>query len=138
MAGPVSPVDHSATPAQPLIWSVTGSPAQTFSVLQIISGAGGPVDTFIVMLAGVLAQIPILQVAVYVAVAVGVTIICAPVAPVLHIIVPAQLVAVSVTGLLPQTDTSLDVIIGVVGVFTIIVIGLDSTLVQLPFLQTAV
>ena len=138
MAEPVSPVDHSATPAQPLIWSVTGSPAQILSVLQITSGAGGPGDTVIVMLPGVLAQVPILQIAVYVAVVAEVTIICAPVAPVLQVIVPAQLAAVSVTGLLPQTDRSLAVIVGVVGVFTMIVIAFDATLVQLPFLQTAV
>lgn len=61
IAGPVSPVDHSTTPVQFFTSSVTLSPGQTLSVLQITSGVGPPGVTVIVTLAFGLSHLPILQ-----------------------------------------------------------------------------
>ena len=69
----------------------------------------------------------------------GATVICAPVPPVLHMIVPEQLVAVSVALLPAQiVEDGLTVIVGVVGESTKIVIPFEGTLLHSAFLQTAV
>ena len=64
MAAPVWPVDHSTTPVQFFTSSVTGSPGHTFVATEVTSGFSGPGVTVMVTLAGELAQVPILQVAV--------------------------------------------------------------------------
>jgi hypothetical protein len=101
---PTAPVLHTTVPVQFFTSSVTLSPGQMFSVLQVTSGFSGLGVTVTVVVAGALSQVPILQVAEYVVVPVGVTTTLLPVAPVLQVTVPpAQPVAVSVT--LPPAHT---------------------------------
>ena len=72
-------------------------------------------------------------------VAVGVTTMLAPVAPVLQVTVPAQPVAVNVIGSLLQTDAFEAVSVGAVPTeLTVMRVALDAGLVHSPILQIAV
>lgn len=72
-------------------------------------------------------------------VALGVTVICAPVAPVLQVIVPEQLVAVKVALLPAQiVEAGPTEMLGTFGLSTNILIAFEVALLQFPFLQIAV
>ena len=79
-----------------------------------------------------------LHVAVYEVVVAGLTVIEAPVAPVDHVTVPAQPVAVKVALSPKQIDSLLSVITGGVTVTTVIVLAVEAALTQSPTLHVAV
>ena len=133
---PVAPFDHVTVPAQPVAVKVDFSPAQTVSALTVITGGVGVVTVTVLGVDAKLTQSPTLQVAVYVVVALGDTVIDAPVAPVDQVTVPVQPVAVSVA--LPPTQMVSDeqVITGGSTLITWIVF-VPASLTHLPFLQMA-
>lgn len=102
-----------------------------------IGGAIGATE--IVLLATVLTHLPILQMAVYVVVVAGVTVMLRPVAPVDHeIIPPSQPAAERVTLLPGQIWSYAQVITGGVTEITTIVLATDGPLTQFSTLQVAV
>lgn len=87
---------------------------------------------------GPLTHSPTLHVAVYEVVVLGLTVIDAPVAPVDHVTVPAQPVAVKVALSPKQIDSLLSVIAGGVTLITVMVLAADAALTQSPTLHVAV
>lgn len=134
---PVAPFDQVTVPAQPVAVSVALPPKQMVSELHVTTGGVTVITVMVFAADGALTQSPTLHVAVYEVVAVGLTVIEAPVAPVDHVTVPAQPAAVKVA-LPPEQIVSFEQLItGGSGLLTVIVL-LPGVLTHSPTLQVAV
>lgn len=140
MLAPTWLFDHVTTePAgHPLAVSVTDWPKQTDVVEAVIEGVAGRPTLISQTADGALTQAPNLQMAVYEAVADGVNVMLAPVAPVLQTTSPLQPWAVSVTASPGQTVVDEHTSVGAVTLVVVIVTALDTGLVHVPVLHTAV
>ena len=130
----VWPVFQVIIPEQSTTESNTDSPVQMVVLLAVMLGAGGGVTTVTVeVVLGALSQ-PVagsLQVAVYEVVVVGETEILAVVAPLLHVTIPPQPVAVRVVLLPRQMGTADGDVVGGPGLgLTVMVIWLLASLTQ--------
>jgi hypothetical protein len=114
----VAPVFHKTVPEQFDEVMVTDSPVHIVVLVALILGDGGGVTTVMVdvLLASLIQFVVLsLQVAVYEAVVAGVTVMVGVVAPVDHVTVPAQPVAVSVVDVFWQTVAADGEMVGGVG-----------------------
>ena len=134
----VAPVLHAKLPEQPLAVNTALSPAQMPVLFELMLGADGvlPVLITISFDFGLTPHI-VSHTAEYVPAAL--TVIVAVVAPVLHLSVPLQPVALNTAVSLPQIVSLLAVIVGVVGVTPVLItIGLEASLLPHALLHVAV
>lgn len=103
-----------------------------WSLAQVITGGVTEITTIVLATDGPLTQSPILQVAVYEVVTAGLTVIEVPVAPVDHVTVPVQPVAVNVALSPTQMESELHVTTGGVTVITVTVLTAELGLKHSP------
>ena len=111
---------HVIVPSQPVAVNVAFSPSQHTVLSVLITGADGGLPVLIVTVL-LLPEVPqlLLHVAVYVP---APTSIVVPVAPVLHVTVPVQLVAVKVAVSVPHTSVLLEAIVGADGGVPVVIV----------------
>ena len=135
---PVTPSDHVTVPLQPLEVNTIDIPAQMANLSAVIVGFAKSVTVMSFLLDTGLTQVPIVQVAVYEVETVGDTVILLPIAPLDHVTIPLQPVAVSSTDEPAQIVDVPALTTGGAGFSTFTVTGVDLSEIQYTELQVAV